>query len=62
MKSKENQMKQIKINYLGLGPEIELCCGTWGATCMEEVLESRESEGGTTVGRAVAHTIELVEL
>ena len=55
-------MKQIKINYLGLGPEIELCCDTWGATCIEEVLESRESEGGTTVGRAVAHTIELVEL
>ena len=52
--------------YLGGGPDMELCCGTWlgtcGATCMEEVLESRESEGGNTVGRAVAHTIELVEL
>ena len=31
-------------------------------TCTEEVDESTLSEGGTTVGLAVAHTIELVEL
>ena len=50
--------------YLGGGPDVELCCagGTCEVTCIEEVLESRESEGGNTVGLAVAHTIELVEL
>ena len=50
--------------YLGGGPDMELCCagGTCEVTCIEEVLESRESEGGNTVGLAVAHTIELVEL